>query len=302
MRFKRFYSGEWLTLAYILSTVFYMAFFLPKVHNMALLFGVRIAVVAGIGLLALISNTKESSFLLTIRQLLPFLLLGYWYSETFYFSTFYLTDKDAFFCHLDERLFGCQPSLIFSATFPQAWFSELMYFGYFSHYLFIFGVPLWFLFKHPVYFDRIVFVTLCSFFLYYGVFDILPVGGPQFYFKGAAAEVPSGYFFSDLVRLIQRIGEKPTGAFPSAHVGMTVIALLFTFLRTRRFFWIILPLGIILMFSTVYIKAHYLVDVFGGIFSAILFYAVSNRLFDLLSEKQRFVPEMETSGSENRRD
>jgi membrane-associated phospholipid phosphatase len=282
---QRYFSAEWLTLVYSFVTILYMILFYSRIQHFGLFFGIRLAVVVVISGLAMVSNSKKSRLLQNIRQFLPFLLLGYWYSETFYFSDLFMTNKDAFFCGLDQYLFGFQPSLRFSELFPQAWFSELMYFGYFSHYIFMFGIPLWFWFKHPELFDRVVFVMVCSMFLYYSVFDLLPVEGPQFYFKGADAFVPEGYFFSHLIRIIQWIGEYPTGAFPSSHVGLTMVVLLLTFRNDRRLFWCILPVALILMCSTVYIKAHYFVDVLGGILTAVLFYGFSGAVFDLLSEK-----------------
>ena len=61
-----------------------------------------------------------------------------------------------------------------------------------------------------------------------------------------------------------------------------MVILLLTFNWERKLFWVLLPFAIILMLSTVYIKAHYLVDVFGGIISAVLFYWIANRMYDLL--------------------
>lgn len=282
---KRYFSAEFLTLVYSLVTIVYMILFFSRVNHPALFFGIRLGAIVSITFLALISETYQSPLLKNIRQLLPYLLLGYWYSETFFFSGMFMINKDEFFCSLDQQIFGYQPSVRFSQVFSQAWFSELMYFGYFSHYLFLVGIPFWFWLKRPELFDKVVFVMICSLFLYYGVYDLLPVEGPQFYFSGSDAAVPKGYLFCNIVHLIQKTGEYPTGAFPSSHVGMTVIVLLLTFKYDRKLFWGILPVAIILMCSTVYIKAHYFVDVIGGILTAILFYGVTGAFFDVLSEK-----------------
>ncbi|MDP4276149.1 MAG: phosphatase PAP2 family protein [Bacteroidota bacterium] len=283
---KRYFSAEFLTLVYSLVTIVYMMLFFSRVDHPALFFGIRLGAIASISFLAIASERYPSELLKNIRQFLPFILLGYWYSETFFFSEMFTLNKDEFFCGLDQQLTGCQPSILFSQLFPQAWFSELMYFGYFSHYLFMFGIPLWFWFKHPQLFDRVVFIMVCTMFLYYSVYDLLPVAGPQFYFKGADAMVPKGYVFCWLVHFIQWIGEYPTGAFPSSHVGMTIVVLILTCRYDRRLFWCILPVACLLICSTVYIKAHYFVDVLGGILSAILLYGVSGALFDLLAERK----------------
>jgi membrane-associated phospholipid phosphatase len=285
MQKRKLYTAEWLTISYIVITIFYLLLFFPKVHHRTLFFGSRLAVIAAIGFMAMLSHKLKIPKLDSIRQFLPFLLLGYWYSETFYFSDLLFNNKDLFFYNLDERLFGFQPALFFSQILPQAWFSELMYFGYFCLYIFLFGIPLWFWFYKKEHFDRVVFVLMLSIFLYYSIFDMLPVVGPQFFFSPKDAHVPDGYLFCWLVRFLQHQGENPTGSFPSSHVGTTMVILLLTFNKARKLFWVLLPLAIILMFSTVYIKAHYVVDVLGGIVTAILFYWISNRLYDRINSE-----------------
>ena len=77
-----------------------------------------------------------------------------------------------------------------------------------------------------------------------------------------------GFFYS-LVEGMHDAGERPTAAFPSSHVGITTI-LMFLAWRTRckPLFWGMMP------FYTVYIQAHYVIDVIAGWISAIIIYAV----------------------------
>lgn len=282
IRSLRFYPGEWLTIAYALLTTLYLMLFFSQLGNPVLFFGIRFGVIGLILVLSVASLFWKGRALSFIRYFFPFLLLSYWYSETYYYSNLLLSNQDAFFFRADQWLFGGQPSLLFSEWIPQAWFSELMYFGYFSFYLISFGVPLWFWLTHSIHFDRVVFVVLCSFYLYYLLFIFLPVMGPQFYLRGSLADVPEGYFFSHLMRYIQGYGENPTGAFPSSHVGGAMVVLMLLFSRARRVFYYMLPLFVVLVLSTVYIKAHYLIDVFGGLLSAWLFYWAANRVYDSL--------------------
>jgi membrane-associated phospholipid phosphatase len=68
-------------------------------------------------------------------------------------------------------------------------------------------------------------------------------------------------------------GERPTAAFPSSHVGITTI-LMFLAWRTRckPLFWVMMPFYILMCFATVYIQAHYAIDVIAGWISAIVIY------------------------------
>ena len=70
-------------------------------------------------------------------------------------------------------------------------------------------------------------------------------------------------------------GERPTAAFPSSHVGIcTVLMLLAWRAKSRRLTLFILPFFILMTLATVYIRAHYLIDVFAGWVSAVLFYTI----------------------------
>jgi len=280
----KFYSGEWATFAYILVTTVFLVLNFSKLTSPVFFIGIRVGLVFLILSLAYVSDIKkEWGFLPTLRQFLPFFFLAYWYSETYNFAGYMFSNKDVFFSHADQRLFGGQPSLLFSAYLPNSWFSELMYFGYFSYYLIAFGVPYQFWRKHKEESNRAVFVVLCAFYLYYLIYIILPVAGPQFFFNGLSSQVPTGYIFSDLIHYIQFYGEKPTGAFPSSHVGISTVVLVLTYKKARGIFWRILLLFVVLSFSTVYIKAHYLVDVLAGFISGIIFYYITNWLYDTFS-------------------
>ena len=72
-------------------------------------------------------------------------------------------------------------------------------------------------------------------------------------------------------------GERPTAAFPSSHVGITVVILMLAWhahSRRQWLFWAIMPFFVLMFFSTVYIQAHYLIDAFAGLLTGIAFYAV----------------------------
>jgi membrane-associated phospholipid phosphatase len=114
---------------------------------------------------------------------------------------------------------------------------------------------------------------------------MLPVAGPQYFFPSPDNEVPRAYFFSGMLKLIQELGERPTGAFPSSHVGIAILILWYSFGRSRNYFYAILPVTILLIISTVYLKAHYVVDVLAA-FITLPFIAIpASCLFSLLRGK-----------------
>jgi membrane-associated phospholipid phosphatase len=87
------------------------------------------------------------------------------------------------------------------------------------------------------------------------------------------------------MKVIIELGDRPTGAFPSSHVGITWIAMSFFYKDSRKTFLIWLIPATVLTFSTVYIKAHYALDVAGGFLMVPLFIWLGNTLYDQIQER-----------------
>lgn len=235
-------------------------------------------------------------------------LLAYWYPETYEFNRS-MHNLDHLFARAEEWLCGCQPSLLFCKTLDGTFWSELMNFGYVSYFPMIATVTFAYFFRAYTDFKRTSFVIMSCFFIYYAIYIFLPVTGPQFYFKaiglGNAAHahfndigtyfnnhqemLPSpgceGGFFRSLVESSHEAGERPTAAFPSSHVGMSTVLMILAYGRFRRLFWCLMPVFLTLCCSTVYIQAHYFIDVIGGLVSAFLFYHLSQQLYKWLSPR-----------------
>ena len=128
-------------------------------------------------------------------------------------------------------------------------------------------------------------------FAYYIIFVLLPVTGPQYYYGAAGMDnIAHGifpnvhdYFNSHQERLVSpatpmacsyhlvvdahNAGERPTAAFPSSHVGISTVILLFgiCIAAAASCFSLPLPFFILMCFSTVYIQAHYAIDAIAGL-------------------------------------
>ena len=179
-----------------------------------------------------------------IRMAVQMSLLAYWYPDTFEFNRLF-PNLDHVFARLEQWLFHCQPSVEFCKLCPSAWFSEPFNMGYFFYYPMILVVVVYYFLNRFEWFEKICFVLVTSFFIYYLFYILVPVAGPQFYFpaigmdKVNACDFPAigtyfntndylipgpGYehgFFYNLVEASQEVGERPTAAFPSSHVGIS---------------------------------------------------------------------------------
>ena len=244
---------------------------------------IRIIFFVFIGVVIYLNTKRNREWLEFIHLFYPVLLLTYFYGETSILNNLIFTESlDPLFIRWDEVLFGFQPSIEFSVRYPQKWISEILHFGYFSYYILTFGVCFIFYLRRKVKAEKIIFLVISSFFIYYLIFIIFPVVGPQFFFESPLSKVADTGFFSRAVKLIQYYGEHPTGAFPSSHVGMALIFLYVSFGNIRWLFWVIFPLFLLILLATVYIKAHYAIDVIAGLVSAPIVYFFSVGLYNFL--------------------
>ncbi len=269
---------------YLTVTAVLLLFLPDPLSGYAAHFYFRLIVMAGIAVIIVADSKFKTNFTRFLHLFYPLTLLGYVYGETALLNHIFFTeDLDPIFINLDEAVFGFQPAIEFSKTFPQVWFSELMNLGYFSYYFMPVVVSLVVYFTERDFAEKVVFLIISSFLIYYLIFIVFPVTGPQFYFKPPLSGVPVTGIFSRAVKAVQEIGEHPTGAFPSSHVGMALIFLWISRKSSVVMFWILIPFVFLILFATVYIKAHYAVDVIGGILSAPLVLFAGMKLWQIIS-------------------
>ena len=293
---KGLLTVEWVILGYWVMTLLFIFFTYTKIQNPeSLIFG-RVKVLALTAAMWAVYRMAPCRFTLLCRVGVQMALLPWWYPDTYELNRI-LPNLDHLFAGYEQLLFTCQPALLFSETINNPVFAELMHLGYASYFPLIAIVTLFYFFWRYAEFNRAVFVILASFFLYYVIFIFLPVTGPQYYYAAAglddiaqgifpnlhdyfathdeALPMPgnSDGFFYQCVASAHETGERPTAAFPSSHVGITTI-LLFLAWRTknRPLFYGMLPFYMLMCLATVYIRAHYAIDVIGGWVSAVIFY------------------------------
>ena len=232
-----------------------------------------------------IKNKISNNFFQLLQNILVFALMTFLYKETAMLNTLIFPKIDEFLSNLDQNIFKFQPSIEFSKHFNSLFFSELFYFGYFCYYLLplvVFGVLYKFL---PQKIEEFGFILISSFLLYYFIFIIIPAEGPQFYFTFPDNHIEAQGIFGNMVKLIQKNGEAPTAAFPSSHVGISWIVIFWLYQNFRKSVKYFIPFVVLLMFSTVYIKAHYFVDVVAGFISAPIVFFLTFKFYKFLNHK-----------------
>ena len=283
---KKFNLIDFVVLIFLIISGTIIIFGKAKTEHFSMLIAARIAAFVIIFLLVKLNTIHKSTITSFLRYFYPLIFTAYFYGETGYYNNIFFLDLDGLFVQLEQSMFGFQPSLWFSSKYNSFWVNELMFFSYFTYYLIVVIFPLIMYLKKRDEFDKLFFIIIFSFYSYYLIFVVFPVIGPQFYFPAEQAEIAHSGLFGKIVLFFQDVGETPTGAFPSSHVGLSWIILLISARKFKKLLIVIIPLALFICFSTVYIKAHYVVDVIGGVISAPILYFLGDKIYTYYNNKR----------------
>jgi membrane-associated phospholipid phosphatase len=220
-------------------------------------------------------------------------ILHYWYIAPIILITFnqlyYMVgpirhqDYDTLFIQIDRFIFGADPTM-FLYKIANPFLTELLQVIYGMYYLLPLILAL-VLLRKKRYFacDFAVFSIIYGFYLSYLGYFALPGIGPRFTlhnFANINTELP-GIWLTKYLRDFTNIGEAiPDGTlnpaavvqrdvFPSGHTMITLIVIYLSIkLKSRSRYWLV-PMGSLLIFATVYLRYHYVVDLIGGFLFAV---------------------------------
>lgn len=188
-------------------------------------------------------------------------------------------DLDLWLIEIDRILFGFDVTVVlYDIAHPVL--TELLQISYGTFFLLplILGVDL-LVNKREEAFYFAAFSIVYGFFLsFYGYF-LVPAIGPRFYlhdFHTINQELP-GLLLTNFLRDMVNAGESlekgmlnpeffvQRDVFPSGHTQMTLIVMYLAYKLKTRSRYFLIPNGILLVFSTVYLRYHYLIDVVAGV-------------------------------------
>lgn len=147
--------------------------------------------------------------------------------------------------------------------------------------------------------DFVIFSTVYGFFVSYIGYILVPAVGPRFHlhdFFATNSELP-GLLLTNFLREIINTGESiPAGTvnpievvqrdvFPSGHTMMTAIVMYISYKLKDKTQYFLLPIGTLLIFSTVYLRYHYFIDVFAGLICAVFSLTTGYYIFNYWQKK-----------------
>jgi membrane-associated phospholipid phosphatase len=256
-------------------------------------------IVVSIGILILVNfdSRKKNVFLKFISC---------WYTLPLIFMTFkelYLMvhpinphDLDYLLIQIDKAIFGTDPTAVLDRIATPS-LTEFLQICYSSFYLLwiILGVDL-LRNKNEKGFSYFLFVLMYGFYASYVGYILVPAIGPRFTlydFANLDKDLP-GLFLTPFLRGVINSGESITNVakaallaqrdcFPSGHTEMTIITIAIAIKYRAKSAMLIIPLGLGLIFATVYMRYHYGIDVIAGAIVGVLVLSTANWLESKMS-------------------
>ncbi|MGB9773442.1 MAG: phosphatase PAP2 family protein [Bacteroidota bacterium] len=258
-------------IAFFLTLNVLLLLFHQNVEHWEFAFGAFIAhliVVASIIFIIPKLSRSESMLLQFLRDWYPVLSFTFIYWETGNFiHMIFPFELDRFIISFETALFGISPN-VWVQQFENSFLTELMQLSYSAYWVLIPIVGAMFYFNRQYKEYEILIASISmAFFISYLLFILVPVVGPRFALAdqvGGLSDVPPGGIGAVVRSFVNKVGLRG-GAFPSSHVAVAMILLLFSW----RFYPVIakvmfLPIVTLLMFATVYCQYHYVTDVVAG--------------------------------------
>jgi len=229
----------------------------------------------------------------TFRRLAPFVrgwypvvLIPITYKELSYLiPLIHPRDFDATLAWIDHRLLGIHPT-VWIERFTTPLLTEVLQLTYSTYYFLplVLGIVLW----RKRLFEKFhfwVFIVVLGFYLSYLGYISVPVIGPRFLpaiVEAQTKPLTGVWLFQTVREALDRAEGITRDCFPSGHTELTLLVLFYAHRFHRKVFWWLLPLGIGVIVSTVYLRYHYVMDVVAGALVAVLVVMIAGPLYRAL--------------------
>lgn len=180
-------------------------------------------------------------------------------------------DQDAALYFYDSMLFGSTHITVALQSFISPGFTLLMNLAYLSLFFYLPVLACVFHFKGELKGWRVVITALTlTLLLGYIGYIFFPAVGPAYYLQHSYQIDLQANGISSFAHDFVHDLSLARGTFPSLHTAISLVFLFLSWKYSRRLFYIFLVPILCLLFSTLYLRYHYLIDLFAGLFLAII--------------------------------
>ena len=287
MEALRYYEGKLraadkATVVYQLIVLTIILFNYPKIPNALFLITIHLFIV---GFLLWLPNMGSGKLLNWIRvwNLIPVILFNF--SELhFIVHNVRPQDLDYMLIRIDYALFGVHPT-VWLERLHHPVLTEYLQLVYTSFY-FLPLILIILLYKQNRMeeFDYFAFIVVYGFYSSYLGYFLVPAIGPRFTLEYLQSFPLHGLGFAEkLQHVLNTLENIQRDAFPSGHTEITLLTMYFAAKYHRKYFYVLLIIGSSLIFSTVYLRYHYVIDVIGGAVFALFVVLTAPSLYRVLN-------------------
>jgi len=168
---------------------------------------------------------------------------------------------------MDEWIFGVQPT-VWAEQFYHPWLTDWFSFAYMNYYWITLVLVIWLYWKKQYCEFRTIMLTMIiSYYLGFFGYVIFPAASPYLVIPDLyTIDIWRGTsLMSESVQAIVSLSpDRARDAFPSLHNAITLLTMIMAWRYNRVIFWIFVPIAISLVLATVYLRYHFVVDIFAG--------------------------------------
>jgi membrane-associated phospholipid phosphatase len=174
-------------------------------------------------------------------------------------------DIDPLLIRIDAFIFGIHPT-VWMEQWIHPWLTDIMSFAYASYYFLpVIFIVILYLKRRMTEFNMSVFVLTFAYYVSFVGYIFFPAVGPRFTLVHLQSIPLEGSLLTDLVRdTLNALEHTKWDCMPSGHTQIVLIVLYLTHRYERFLFHLFFPIICGLIFSTVYLRYHYVVDLLGG--------------------------------------
>jgi len=235
---------------------------LPSWPMIFLIYGLTLAVYF---LIVLLDTRWPYKFFELLRRWAPYAGILPVFQSLGYITHYIRPDLDKYLIRIDYAIFGVNPT-VWLERFSPPWFVDVLAVCYSSYYFLpvILAAFLHWNNKHHELEHFFLAVTI-GFFISYVGYLLVPAIGPRFTLARIQNIPVKGQFWANQILDFLSANEfNKRDCFPSGHTGITLIVLYYAHQHFKKLFAVLLPVGILLIMATVFLRLHYVIDVISG--------------------------------------
>jgi membrane-associated phospholipid phosphatase len=179
-------------------------------------------------------------------------------------------DIDPWLIQIDFFIFGVQPT-VWMEQWIVPWFTDIMSLAYLSYYFIpVVLIIVLYLKGRMIEFHRVIFVLAFGYYISFIGYILFPAVGPRYALTHLYSTPLEGSWITDFVRdTLNALEQNKRDCMPSGHTQIVLMVLFLAYRYQKFLFYLFLPIISALILSTVYLRYHYVIDLFVGMALAI---------------------------------